>query len=59
MPILTLIFVGIIYAIIALKEKMEPPTQYPFNAPEKERDLWIMEQNHKRMEDIVRKYGRK
>ncbi len=56
MSVLILIGIGVICGCAALKDKYTPATKYDINMSEQEKTKWVFEQNHKRIDKIMRKY---
>lgn len=55
MPVLILLGIGAIFGIAGLVNRHKP-SKYNPNMTEKERTQWVMEQNQKRIDKIMRKY---
>ena len=55
MPVLILLGIGAVYSVIGLVNKHKP-SKYNPNMTEKERTQWVIDQNQKRIDKIMRKY---
>lgn len=55
MPVLILFGIGAICGIAGLVNKSKP-SKYNPNMTEKERTQWVIDQNQKRIDKIMRKY---
>ncbi len=56
MPVLILLGIAAVFGIASIREKSEPPTNYPFNGTDQQKADWICRQNQKRIEKIMRKH---
>lgn len=55
MPVLILLGIGAVCGVIGLVSKHKP-SKYNPNMTEKERTQWVIDQNQKRIDKIMRKY---
>ncbi len=56
MPILILLGIAAVCGCISIKENHSKSSKYPFNGTERQRTQWILEQNQKKIDKIIRKY---
>ncbi len=56
MPVLILLGIAAVCGVVTVVDRHKPPKKDFTHMTEKERTQWIMEQNNKRIDKIMRKY---